>query len=114
MAERMGHGEISQMMHLATRGMRERNGGAFREIWQEAVRKALGSGVLEQQELEVIAESWMSFCNPDVVLQKTMFDQQIARMELQKQNAQQQYLEKAGLYRRLGAIGGAFLIILLL
>ena len=109
-----GSMEIARMLKLAAEGMKQRTGNAFREIWREAVTSSLGNGVLTEQELEVVADSWTAFCNPDVVLQKTMLDQQLFRMEESCRKAETEYRDKAGLYRKLGAAGGIFLIILLL
>lgn len=109
-----GSMEIAGMLKLAAEGMKERKGTLFREIWKSAVAASLGDGVLTEQEMEIIADSWTAFCNPDVVLQKTMLDKQLLRMEDACRKAEEEYREKAGLYRKLWAAGGVFLILLLL
>lgn len=113
-ASKTGSAEIADMLQSAAAAMQQRSGNAFREIWQESVAGSLENGVLTGQEMETVADCWMAFCNPDVVLQKTMLDKQLARMEILCQAAGEEYREKSGLYRKLGAAGGIFLIILLL
>lgn len=113
-ASGIGSIEITGMLKEAAEGMKQRKGNTFRDIWRDAVVSSLGDGILTEQEMETIANSWTAFCNPDVVLQKTMLDKQLLRMEESCRKAETEYREKAGLYRKLGAAGGIFLIILLL
>lgn len=113
-ASQTGSLEISELLNYTAREMGQRKGISFREIWQEGTKQVLGNGVLKQQEREAVADCWNAFCNADVVMQKTMMEKQLLRMENLCREAEAEYREKTGLYRKLGAVGGIFLILMLL
>lgn len=109
-----GMKEIREMLEDAADGVERQDGVSFREIWEDAAARHLEEGMIKSAMREQICDMWTAFCNQDTVMQKTMLEKQEAYLAVLCQEAEQEYREKAGLYRRLGAAGGAFLIILLL
>lgn len=109
-----GMKEIREMLEHAAAGLERQDGASFKEIWEAAAERYLEEGRIKNAVREQIRDLWMAFCNQDTVMQKTMLEKQEAYLADLCQEAEQEYREKAGLYRRLGAAGGAFLIILLL
>ncbi len=109
-----GMREIRGMLEYAADRVERQEGASFQKIWEDAASFCLEEGFLKDGMREQVCDIWTAFCNQDTVMQKTMLEKQEAHLAGLCRDAEQEYREKAGLYRRLGAAGGAFLIILLL
>ncbi len=100
---------------LETAGQIERRSGqTFREMWSEALMRQLPSGLLAQDELHLFGETAAALCNTDVVMQKTLLEKYADRFRLMSEAEAEACREKGGLYRRLSAAAGIFLVILLI
>ncbi len=109
-----GMREIREVLEYAADRVERQEGASFQEIWEDAVTCCLKDGVLRAGNREPVCDIWTAFCNQDTVMQKTMLEKQESHLAGLCRDAEQEYRAKAGLYRRLGAAGGVFLIILLL
>ncbi len=109
-----GMREIREILEYAADRVGQQDGTSFQEIWKAAVTGCLETAVLPDAIREQVCDIWTAFCNQDTVTQKTMLEKQESHLFVLCRDAEQEYREKAGLYRRLGAAGGVFLIILLL
>ena len=88
--------------------------GAFETLWKEAVYRCISCELFTEEEKQLFEQISDALCSSDVILQKTLFD--TYRMQLQQlsSDAKRIWREKSGLYRKLSAAGGLFLILLLL
>ena len=114
LAARSGMKEIREILEYAADRVEQQEGASFQEIWETAVTCRLKNAGLQMAVREQICGIWTAFCNQDTVTQKTMLEKQEMHLAGICRDAEQEYRAKAGLYRRLGAAGGVFLIILLL
>lgn len=114
LAAKSGLREIRETLEYAADKVERQEGASFQEIWETAVTVCLKDDVLRSAVREPVCDIWTAFCNQDTVMQKTMLEKQELHLSGLCRDAEQEYRAKAGLYRRLGAAGGVFLIILLL
>lgn len=113
LAAKSGMQETGEMLRRIAEEMKKRNGRTFQEIWGQAVACCLGN-ILEPTALDAVKDAYTALCNTDVVLQKVLLEKQENLFEGLCRDAECGYREKSGLYRKLGAVGGIFLILVLL
>lgn len=113
LAAKNGMQETGEMLLGIAEEMKKRNGQTFQEIWGQAVTRCLGN-VLEPDVLDTVQDAYTALCNTDVVLQKVLLEKQESLFEGLCLDAEREYREKSGLYQKLGAAGGIFLILVLL
>ena len=105
--------ELALILRESSRQIDGGEGLSFPFIWKEAVKKCVPKGLLSDEEFETVCQSAAALCNTDTVMQRTMLVQYGERFEVMEKMERKAYREKAGLYRRLSAAAGVFLVILL-
>ena len=105
--------ELAEILRESSRQISGGEGLPFPFIWRESVKKCVPGGLLSDEEFEAVCQAAAALCNTDTVMQKTMLLQYRERFAEMEKKERKVYLEKAGLYRRLSAAAGVFLVILL-
>ncbi len=105
---------LGETLTEAAEQMEKRSGRSFPLIWEDALGKTIPSGLLTQDETQLFIEVRAALCNTDIVMQKTLLEKYVDRFRMMAETEAQVCLEKGGMYRKLAAAAGIFLVILLI
>lgn len=105
--------ELGTVLSETAAQAERRSGQTFTAIWEEALARHLPDGLLTDEEGQLFDEVSAALCNTDVVMQKTLLEKYEDRFRLMSEAEAQVFHEKSGLYRKLAAAAGVFLVILL-
>lgn len=104
----------SALFALAADEMELRDGRTFEEIWKDCLYRCLPSDLLSAEAREAVETLSAVFGNSDSLSQKLLMESAAEQIhELQKRE-EKIYQEKGGLYRKLSAASGVFIILILL
>lgn len=87
---------------------------SFEMVWEEMVQHYLEDTAMKRTDLELIMQMGQNLGNSVMGEEDRIFRVCEQRLEQVIKEAQEDYKEKAELYKRLGIMGGIFLVILLL
>lgn len=87
---------------------------SFAVVWEDMIKKCLFGTALKKEDLELICQLGQQLGQMECGEAEKVFMVYEQRLELALAGARETYKEKAQLYRRLGIMGGIFLVILLL
>ena len=90
--------------------IQEKSGKPFAVIWEEAVEQGTTGRFIDQKQKSAIIQAEEALCNTDTVL----LQKHAAKFYEMGQRSEAQFREKSSLYRKLGAVAGAFFILLFL
>lgn len=105
---------LRELLLSVSEKIRQRSGADFQTIWEEQVRLMIPERMLEKEQYQAVCEAASALCQTDTVMQRRMIETQNARFLQLCEQAQQNFLEKSRLYRRLSTAAGVFLMILLI
>lgn len=111
-AKRCGS-ELRDVLSDAAAQTSRRDGSSFRKIWEAALAHHIPECLLSQEETQLFADVSAALCGTDVVMQRTLLGKYADRFRLLSEEEARICREKCGLYRRLTAAAGIFLVILL-
>ena len=94
--------------------IQEKSGKPFAVIWEEAVEQETSGRFIDQKQKRAIIQAEEALCNTDTVMQRTLLQKHAAKFYEMGQRSEAQFREKSSLYRKLGAVAGAFFILLFL
>ena len=94
--------------------IQDKNGKPFAVIWKEAVEQGTTGCFIDQKQKRAIIQAEEALCNTDTVMQRTLLQKHAAKFYEMGQRSEAQFREKSSLYRKLGAVAGAFFILLFL
>lgn len=106
--------ELTQVLDRTAARIGERSGKAFETMWEESLAACLPDGLFSQEELQLFRETSAALCNTDIVIQKTLLEKYADRFRMLSGKEAEACREKGGLYRKLTAAAGVFLVIVLL
>ena len=106
--------ELGQVLLWAAEQIEKREGRPFPEIWGEALARCIPGTLLQEEEFCVLKETAAALCNTDTVMQRTLMEKYADRFLAMSRKEAEICREKGGLYRRLAAAAGVFLVILLI
>lgn len=87
---------------------------SFANVWEEMEKQYLQTAPLRKEDLDLILEMGQQFGRMETAETENLFKVYEQRVELALSDAREDYKEKSQLYKRLGIVGGIFLVILLL
>lgn len=91
-----------------------RDGTAFAQLWNRAIKKHLPAKLLTEEELRAVESLSEVFCCTDTVMQKVFIQKYADRFQSMSREKERIFREKGMLYRKLAAAAGVFLVILLI
>lgn len=94
--------------------LRELQEASFETVWEEMVKLHLFSTAMKQEDLDLILQIGQNLGSSVMGEENRIFQVFEQRMEQALKEAKEEYTDKAELYKRLGIMGGIFLVILLL
>ncbi len=106
--------ELGTVLSETAEQIEQRSGCSFREIWERNLAKQIPAGLLSREETQLFADTETAFCGTDVVIQRTLLEKYEDRFRMMEDTEARVCSEKGGLYRKLAAAAGVFLVILLL
>ncbi len=104
--------ELGTVLLETAERIEQRSGRAFGDIWKETLKKHFPPDLLLREELHLFEEASMALCNTDTITQRTLLEKYVDRFQMMSETEAQVFREKGGLYRRLAAAAGIFLVIL--
>lgn len=110
-----GHtGPVKGMLQQIAGSVARRDGTMFQAIWEEAAASWIPQGLLNAEEYQIVCGAGSALGGTDTVMQRVLLERQAARFGDLAQRAAAGCEEKGRLYRRLSALAGVFLVIVLL
>lgn len=110
-AEQTG-GHVSDFFRLGAQGAEHLNGRTFQMVWRQTVEA--GQLRLEQSDLDVLDHLGGVLGRYDGESQRQALRESIDRLEHNRQEAEDQSCRLGRVYRVLGLVGGAFILILMI
>ncbi len=106
--------EFANFYEELSKQLIERSGISLREIWENAVEKHLKKTTLTASDLQLLSSLGGQFGGLDRDMQLKTIDLYLARLEEDRILEVQKAGEKMRLYRTLGLLAGAFLVVVML
>lgn len=106
--------EFANFYEELSKQLIEHSGISLREIWENAVEKHLKKTTLTASDLQLLSSLGGQFGGLDRDMQLKTIDLYLARLEEDRILEVQKAGEKMRLYRTLGLLAGAFLVVVML
>ena len=106
--------EFAGFYRSLSKQLMERSGISFQEIWENAIEQNLKKTTLTNHDLQLLSSLGGKFGGLDRDLQLKTIDLYLARLEEERLLEVQKAGEKMRLYRTLGLLAGAFLVVVML
>lgn len=106
--------EFQEFYQEVSQRLLAREGIPFREIWEEAIERHLKKTTLNKNDLQLLSSLGGQFGYLDREMQLKTIDLYLERLEEERLLEVQKAGEKMRLYRTLGILAGAFLIVVML
>lgn len=107
-------GELARALVLTAEKIESRNGQAFALLWEESLADCIPEGLLSAEELCLLRETAAALCNADTVTQRALLEKYADRFRMMSRDVEEACREKGGLYRKLAAAAGIFLVVVLI
>lgn len=106
--------EFQEFYQEVSRRLLAREGMPFQEIWEDAVERNLKRTTLNKNDLQLLSSLGGQFGYLDREMQLKTIDLYLARLEEERLREVQKAGEQMHLYKTLGILAGAFLIVVML
>ena len=106
--------ELAGFYRKLSKMLMERSGISFQEIWETAIEQNLKKTTLTDRDLQLLSSLGGQFGGLDREMQLKTIDLYLARLEEERLLEVQKAGEKMRLYRTLGLLAGAFLVVVML